>query len=405
MRSTSDADAEADVLTTESGRRLLVEVARVVTPRPSDLARWRKRDGSSAILVAAALRLVEGRRRGAAKFTRADRMWFEPRGVEQATAEAVARHKAGRFAGSLVVDLCAGIGGDTLALAAKARVLSVDADLGMCRRCRWNAEVYGLDARVTPIRALAERFGIPGGALVHIDPDRRARDARRARRVQDYAPGIDFLRSLPGATDGGAIKLGPSSDFAGHFDRPGFELELVSLDGECKEATAWFGDLAGCRLRATRLPGGATWTDRDGPTSPAIAVVPPARWVYDPDPALLRSGLLDSFAAAHDLSRCAAGVDYLTSTTRVASPFLAAFEVLDVFPIDLKTLRRVVADRGLGPLEIKTRGIDVRPEALRERLRPRGPCPATLLLMGGAGAATARAVLARRAAETAVNPR
>ena len=69
----------------------------------------------------------------------------------------------------------------------------------------------------------------------------------------------------------------------------------------------------------------------------------------------------------------AAGVDYLTSVARVDSPFLTAFEVLDVFPLDEKTLRRVVLERGLGPLEIKTRGLDVRPEALRARLRPHRP--------------------------------
>src|SRR5207237_1321133 len=115
---------------------------------------------------------------------------------------------------------------------------------------------------------------------------------------------------------------------------------------------------------------------------------------YDPDPALLRAGLLDSFAAARGLARCAAGVDYLTSATRVDSPFLAAFEVLDVFPLDRKALRRVIHERRLGPLEIKTRGLDLRPESIRGDLRPPGPSPATLLLMGGDG--PARAVLARR---------
>ncbi|WP_406700907.1 hypothetical protein V5E97_19135 [Singulisphaera sp. Ch08] len=50
--------------------------------------------------------------------------------------------------------------------------------------------------------------------------------------------------------------------------------------------------------------------------------------------------------------------------------------------------------RKLGPLEIKTKGTDLRPEALRAQWKPRGPHPATLLLMGGKG--TARAILASR---------
>jgi len=89
-----------------------------------------------------------------------------------------------------------------------------------------------------------------------------------------------------------------------------------------------------------------------------------------------------------------AGNDFLTGPDRVASPFLAEFQVLDVLPLDLKVLKRLVITRGLGPLEIKTKGIDIRPEALRDRLRPPGPNPATFLMMGGRG--PARAVVARR---------
>ncbi len=63
---------------------------------------------------------------------------------------------------------------------------------------------------------------------------------------------------------GGAIKLSPASDFAEHFGGPGIEVELVSLNGECKEATVWFGAAATCRRRATKLPENVTWTDRDG---------------------------------------------------------------------------------------------------------------------------------------------
>jgi hypothetical protein len=192
---------------------------------------------------------------------------------------------------------------------------------------------------------------------------------------------------------GGAIKLGPASDFDAHFAGPDFEVELVSLRGECKEATVWFGSAATCRRRATRLPEGDTWTDRDAPA--AVAPTGPVlAWVFDPDPALSRAGLLDAFAVAHGLTRLAEGVDYFTGPTRVASPLLVAFEVIDVLPLDLKRLTHEAAARGLGPLEIKTRGVDLRPEGVRRRLRAPGGTAATLLLAGGRGPATA--VLARR---------
>jgi hypothetical protein len=215
----------------------------------------------------------------------------------------------------------------------------------------------------------------------------------RAKRLDGYEPGLDVLHRLARSVPGGAIKLGPASDFDEHFGGEDLEVELVSLHGECKEATAWFGGAATCRRRATRLPEGVTWTDRDAPaafapTGPVLA------WVFDPDPALGRAGLLDTFTVAHGLTRYAEGVDFLTGPVLVASPFLAAFEVIDVLPLDLKRLKHEVAARGLGPLEIKTKGVDLRPEDVRRRLRAPGGVAATLILAGRRG--PANAVLARR---------
>jgi len=322
-------------------------------------------------------------------------MWFDPTGLEQATAEPVARHKARRFAEATVLDLCAGIGGDAMALAAAARrVIAVDRDPGMCRRALWNAGVYEVADRVAPVCARAETVPLPPEALVHVDPDRRACSATRAKNLHGYVPGPEFLRALSRSSRGGAVKLGPASDFDAHFGGPRVEVELVSLGGECKEATVWFGDLVTCRRRASTLPAGLSWTDRDGPEGVHVAAGPLGAWVFDPDPALVRSGLLDAFAVAHGLNRVAEGIGLLTGADRLASAFLTAFEVQQVLPLDLKRLRRLVAELGLGPLEIKARGLDLRLETLHDRLRPGGTRPATLLLVGGLD--PARAILARR---------
>jgi hypothetical protein len=380
-------EAESWVLSTESGRLLLAEVIEVPAPVPADVARWRRR--ADCQFVAAAIRLVECRHRGQAKFSRADSMWLHQVGLEQATSEAVARHKAARFESPVVVDLCTGIGGDAIALAGRSSVLAVDLDSGMCRRTAWNATVYGVQDRLLPCRARAETFPIPRGAWVHVDPDRRASGAGRARRLVDYQPGLRFLTELATRVAAGAIKLSPASDFAAHFSEPRFELELVSLDGECKEATAWFGEAVTCRRRATCLPAGATWTDRDGDPTVRAPVAPVSCYVYDPDPALIRSGLLDSFARAHGLNRLESAVDYFTSDRPSTHPFLSTFEVREVLPLDFKRLRRWVRAHDVGALEIKVRGLDVRPEQVRSALRPAGERAATLILCAGVERSTA----------------
>jgi hypothetical protein len=393
MRADTRADAEHAVLTTEAGLALLAEVSTVNVPGPSDLARWRR--SAPAVWVEAALRLAECRRRGSAKFSRADGMWLEPTALEQATAEPVAQHKAKRFAGlPVILDLCSGLGGDAAALAAQGPVVAVELDRDMARRLRWNVEAYKVEDRVAVVRGRAEAIALSRPSWVHIDPDRRARTGRRARSIGDYAPGLGFLMSLAESHPGGAIKLGPTSDFEETFGPGPFEVELISLGGECKEATAWFGDLAGCRRRATCLPEGATWTDRDDPGGGPVGASAISAFVYDPDPALVRTGLLDGFARAHGLARVAPGVDLLTSEALMSSPFHRGFEVIETLPADLKRLRRLVKERRLGPLEIKVKGLGLRPEELRDRLRPGSGSPATLLLAGGRGRSVA--ILAHR---------
>ena len=182
------------------------------------------------------------------------------------------------------------------------------------------------------------------------------------------------------------------------------EVEIISLDGEAKEATVWFGAAVSATRRATRLPEGVTWTDRMGdgslddyPTvSPAIG-----RWLYDADPALSRSGLLDSFARAHGLGRIAADLPYLTSDDFLATPWLEAFEVLEVHPLDLKKLRRLIDAQSLGPVQVKHKTTDLKPEALRPLLRSKGESPTVLFLTGGAG--PGRAFVTRKSGPHAVD--
>jgi hypothetical protein len=387
-------DVEAWLLGTDDGNQLLKEVAMVAAPGPADLTRWRRR--ASRVHVAAALRLAFCQSKAGVKFSRGHRMWLDRVGLEQATSEAVALHKAERFQGTLVVDLCAGIGGDSLALARRAGVLAVDSNPDRCRRIAWNASVYDIGEQVLPCQSRAESFAIPHGAWVHIDPDRRRAAGIRASRLASYEPGLSFLESLASRAPAGAIKLGPASDFATHFSDSRYEIELISLHGECKEATVWFGSAVTCRRRATRLPENVTWTDRHAghAGSGIVPVAPISTYMYDTDTALIRAGLLDSFAAAHGLSRIASGVDYLTGARLVETPFLSTFKVDEVLPFDLKRLTGLVAQRNLGPLEIKLRGLKTTAEEIRSRLRPRGSYPGTLILVGGKG--RARAILANR---------
>ncbi len=232
-------------------------------------------------------------------------------------------------------------------------------------------------------------------ALVHIDPDRRAQAGGRAVRLEDYVPGLDFLQALAGDGRGGAIKLSPASNFGGKFRD--VEVELVSLDGECKEATIWFGELRSQKSwRATVLPSGETVAAE--PLEFAADVSTPLQYVYDPDPAVVRAGLVDAVAARLGLSRLDNAEEYLTGAAPIQSGFVQAFEVLADLPNNASEIRKYFRGAEFGQVEIKCRHIPIEAESIRRRLPLSGQQAGVLIFARVEG--TARALVCRRVATT-----
>lgn len=322
-------------------------------------------------LVRAALRLRDVRRRAAARLPQGDQLWLTGRSYEQATAVEVARHKAGRFpVGEAMSDLCCGIGIDTWALLARGPVHAVDNDPAMLLRNEWNQQIWyphGLPHPLSVQQADVSKLDIPN-CPVHVDPDRRAGRDRPTKRLELYQPDLTWMERLIETAPGGAIKIGPASNFVQKFAN--CEIELVSLDGECREATVWFGSLAGeKRFRATSLPTGETITG-----DPLEAWCPESdvgRYLFDPDPAVVRSGLLDAVGELHSLQRLDSADEYLTGDEVPATAFVKAFRVEAVMGNNPKELKRYLRQKPGSHYEIKCRHLKVDANQLQKKL-PRG---------------------------------
>jgi hypothetical protein len=164
------------------------------------------------------------------------------------------------------------------------------------------------------------------------------------------------------------------------------EAEWVSDGGDVVECAVWFGPLgSGVRRRATLLPSGATLT-ADGFTPGEVG--PVRRYLYEPDGAVIRAGLVAEAAALVDGNLVDPSIAYVTADELRATPFLTAYEVTDVMPFGLKRLRALLRSRGVGRLTVKKRGSAITPESLRQQLRLAGPEDATIVLTRVAGAAT-----------------
>ena len=356
-----------------------------------------------ADVVRGALTLVELRRRAGSKFSRAADMWFDRVGLEQSTAETVSRHKAQRFQGrGRVWDFCCGIGGDAIQIAAHADVLAVDRDPAACLCACWNAEAYGTVDRLTALCADVETL-TERDALLHIDPDRRvartADSGRRSLKLEEGAPPLEVLQRFTHEFRGGAIKCSPASNFGGKF--PQAEVELVSLHGECKEATVWFGELSEPGLwRATALPSGETLAG--DPLSVAAPLSALGRYLIDPDPGLVRSGLIDLYAVERGLSRLDDAEEYLTGDVIPDSHLAQAFEVQAELPNNEREIRDYFRGSDVGTLEIRCRRIPIDIEGVRRKLTLGGASPGVLVLARIEG--RARAVICRRVGARSQDP-
>lgn len=363
-------------LLNSAGRAALGDAAALAPTDATFLACYealRKRHAPA--LAKAAVETALLRLKARVKFADADRMYFTREALEQATSDVVARHRARRFAPyGRVADLCCGIGGDALALAAAGiPVEAVDSDPLRAAMAEANAAALGRNVRVHVGDALTLPLDV---RAAFADPARRA-DGRRYLNPEDYAPPLSALRARFPANFPLAVKAAPGVAQA-DIRELDTEVEFVSLGGELKECVLWFGPLRTAARRATVLPTGDTLS-ADTPADP-LPHGEVGAFIYDPDPAIVRAGLVHDLAERLGARPIDPQVSLLTSDTHAPTPFATAFAVEHVAPFNAKLLRDYLRRPAVGRVTIVKRGSPADADDLQRKLKLDGPHHRTLLL-------------------------
>jgi SAM-dependent methyltransferase len=344
-----------------------------------------RKEGYGPGLVAAVLSQSRLRAKARSKFGPfADRMLFTDDGLEQATRLQVAAQHAGRFqrAGvSWVADLGCGIGADALAIAAlDLEVTGVEQDEVTAAIAAFNLAPWS-NARIE--NEDATRFDLAGVDGVYLDPARR-NSSRRLSNPADWTPSLDFAFDIARRFPTG-IKLGPGIDRSLIPDEA--EAQWVSVGRDVLEVGLWFGSLArpGIRRAALIVSDQGTSELTAEADSDDAEVGPLREYLYEPDGAVIRARLIGDLVRSVGGRMLDHSIAYFTSDEALASPFATGFRVQEAFPFDEKLLKRELAARRVGTLEIKKRGMDVDPAQLRTKLSLKGPNSATLILVRAAG--------------------
>ena len=336
-----------------------------------------RKAGHSAELVSAVLTQSRLRNKATAKFGEfAAQMIFTQAGLEQATRLPVAALHAQRFAAAgvaRIADLGCGIGADSLAFATlDLDVTAVELDETTAACATMNLLPFR-NARV--IQADAAQFDPATVDGIWLDPARRDTTSSGTSRIFDpeaFSPPLSFVERLAERGMPVGVKLGPGIP---HESIPaGCEVQWVSVDGDLVEATLWFNALARPGIRRSALLLGAargaelhSTLDFD-PAAQDAPVGPLEGYLYEPDSAVIRAGLVADLAKQIGAHLVDPQIAYLAAADPLDTPFARGYRIIDVLPYNVKVLRNWVREAGIGTLEIKKRGTAVTPEELRKQL-------------------------------------
>lgn len=387
---------DLELVLTKEGWALLASLPPYDEAGALSLAARLQGQGIDRRLVAAALTQSRLRARARTKFGQfAEGMIFTREGLEQATRLSVAARHAQRYAAAgvrKVADLGCGVGGDAMALAGLGLdVLAVERDEAVAACATVNLR-HLPSAVVRHGDALSLDLRAEGVDAVYSDPARRDSAGRRVFDPDAYAPPLGALLALREAVPALGVKVAPGIPYTAL--PPDVHAQWVSVEGDVVEAGLWFGPLApeGAGRSALLLgPAGATVLtgDREPGAPPAPAPHGDVQaYLFEPDGAVIRAGLVDRICAAVDGHLVDPAIAYVTAPRLVRTPLARAYRVVDRIPFGLKRLRSYLRQRSVGRVTIKKRGTAVDPQDLRRRLDLRGPDEATLVLTRVGGVQT-----------------
>ena len=396
------------VLLTAQGQELLARLAApAAAATPAFALAERLRREYPADLVAAAMAQQELRRAAGVKFSRAAEMLFTRAGYEQSSSETIARYRAARLKDApRVADLCCGIGGDLIALAAASAVLAVDRDATHARLALHNAAVYDVADQVRAVVADVRDVVLTGIDAVFIDPARRSGPGTASaptvppstvppstgRRFRPGAsePPLDWCTALTAQVEAVCIKAAPGLP-EDQIPR-GWEAEFIAESRDLKEAVLWSPALATAPVaesrgprRALVLSGSVAHALVACPGDP-VPVTEPGEYLLDPNPAVTRSGLVEDLARSlsgdddGDVAKIDPRIAFLTLSRPVQTPFARTLRVLDSAPWNEKRFARRLRELGIGAADIRRRGLAGDVDQIHRRLKLAGPNRATIVI-------------------------
>ena len=267
-----------------------------------------------------------------------------------------------------MLDLTCGLGVDAFFLSRRfGRVVTLERNDVLARVAAENFSRLGA-TNIEVVNTSAEEYLRRDGLhfdWIYTDPDRRSAEGRKLVRLEDCSPDIIALKPLLDRVSGRlCIKNSPLFDIGEALRLfPDSRVEVVSLDGECKEVLV-YADGTGPLVTATAL-GHGSFSARPGDTVPEPETFDPARcrWLVVPDVALQKARLVRLHLAGKAAVWSENGYGFAAEEPQGVLGRVHAVERIE--PYDPKRLKRELKGRGA---EVLKRDFPLAAEELMHRL-------------------------------------
>ncbi|MCA9913837.1 MAG: methyltransferase domain-containing protein [Anaerolineae bacterium] len=357
------------LLDRSAGQMLLAQLADADLSEKNSLSLvTRLRKEHPPELVSAALTMARLRQKATAKFGDvAQELYFTEDALQQASDPLVRRYRAQNLAGERVLDVCCGIGSDSLTFAQHgAEVMGLDFDPVRIAIAQHNADILGQDIqfRVQDVRESV----FSGYDRIFYDPARRDEQGNRIYDVEQYIPPLSLVKRWQAEQI--TVKLSPGVDLA-QVESYGGGVEFISAGGDLKEAVLHIG--AGFKdTRAVLLDGEVIFHWQRDSEEPDVPFAAPHGWLCEPDASILRADLVRDVVAAFEGTMLDETIAYFCTDHFYYSPWLRSWEILDWMPFNLKKLRAYLREHSVGRVTVKKRGFAMTPEEIIPRLKLKG---------------------------------
>jgi len=301
--------------------------------------------------------------------------------LEQASGERAAGYKSGLpgMSGKRLMDMSGGLGIDTIFFAQRFdEVVYCERDVVVAKIAEHNFRALGI-SNVSVIHGdsveTLETFPDDSFDLIFIDPARREK-GRRSKALESGSPDVVSLHNLLlRKAHRFCVKASPALEIDGIEAKLAslFQVIVLSVERECKEILLF------CRrennngkpfvVKSVCLGEGKenVIVSEVGYPQQKHVASSPGRYLYEPDPAIIKARLTALVADQYGLQFINSRVDYLTSDRKIGDFPGRSFRVITTEFFKPGRFKTFLKEQGIESASILRRDFPLSPDEIRRR--------------------------------------